>query len=164
MTPEVRPLRAGDRPAIVDALRACGSFTDEEVAVALEVLDAGLETGLDGDYPLFAAEVSGDVKGYVCVGKTPLTRGTWHLYWICVHPSAQKLGLGRLLQNRAEEFVRSRGGERILLETSSTAGYAAARAFYDRAGYTVVGRVVDFYRPGDDCIMYCKVFAPGSSS
>jgi ribosomal protein S18 acetylase RimI-like enzyme len=155
MTPEVRQLRAGDRPAIVDALRACGSFTDEEVAVALEVLDAGLETGLD---------VDGVVKGYVCVGKTPLTRGTWHLYWICVHPSAQKLGLGRRLQAQAEDFVRSRGGERILLETSSTPAYASARTFYDRAGYSIVGRVPDFYRPGDDCIMYCKVFGDGSRS
>ena len=164
MTPEVRQLRAGDRPAIVDALRACGSFTDEEVAVALEVLDAGLETGLDGDYPLFAGEVDGVVKGYVCVGKTPLTRGTWHLYWICVHPSAQKLGLGRRLQAQAEDFVRSRGGERILLETSSTPAYASARTFYDRAGYSIVGRVPDFYRPGDDCIMYCKVFGDGLRS
>ena len=155
---EVRPFRHADRADVLEALRASGVFNEEELRVALEVIDAGLDTGLDGDYPLFAADVDGRVRGYVCVGKTPLTHATWHLYWICVHPESQGLGIGQRLQVEAERFVLGRGGERILLETSSTPGYAAARAFYERAGYAVVGRVTDFYRPGDDCIMYCKVF------
>jgi GNAT superfamily N-acetyltransferase len=161
---EIRPLRGGDRPAIAAALRRCGSFTNEEIAVAIEVLDLELETGLDGDDALFAADVDGIAKGCVYGGKTPLTRSTWHLYWTCVHPSAQKLGLGRQLQAQDEAFVRVRGSGRILLETSSTPAYAAARAFHDRAGYCVVGGVADFYRPDDDCTMYCKVFSNGSES
>ena len=155
---DVRPFRHTDREKVLEALRASGVFSDEELRVALEVIDTGLDTGLDGDYPLFVADVDGHARGYVCVGRTPLTRGTWHLYWICVHPASQGLGIGHRLQDEAERFVQARGGERILLETSSTPGYAAARAFYERAGYTIVGRVADFYRPGDDCVMYCKVF------
>jgi ribosomal protein S18 acetylase RimI-like enzyme len=153
----IRPLRHADRGDVIEALQACGAFTEEEVQVALEVLDQGLAGGLDGDYPLFAAERAGRVCGYVCVGRTPLTRGTWHLYWICVHPAAQGQGIGRDLQAHAERFVAEHGGERLLLETSSTAPYDAARAFYARAGYEIVGRVADFYRPGDDCVMFCKV-------
>ena len=108
------------------ALQASGVFNEEELRVALEVIDAGLDTGLDGDYPLFAAEVEGRARGYVCVGKTPLTHATWHLYWICVHPESQGMGIGQRLQDEAERFVHGRGGERILLETSSTPGYAAS--------------------------------------
>ena len=160
----LRPFRHADREDVLEALRACGVFSEEELVVAREVIDAGLATGLDGDYPLFVAEVDGRVRGYVCVGKTPLTRGTWHLYWICVHPASQGLGIGQRLQIEAERFVQARGGERILLETSSTPGYAAARAFYDRAGYAIVGRVPDFYKPGDDCVMYCKVFPTPAAS
>ena len=155
---DVRPLRHTDKDDVLEALRASGVFSEEELRVADEVIDAGLQTGLDGDYPLFVALIDGRVRGYVCVGKTPLTRGTWHLYWICVHPEAQGFGIGHRLQEQAERFVQARGGERILLETSSTPGYAAARAFYERAGYSVVGRVTDFYKPGDDCVMYCKSF------
>jgi len=156
----VRELRPSDRVEVREALVACGAFTEEEVRVALEVLDAGLSGGLDGDYPLFAAEVQGRVRGYVCVGQTPLTRDTWHLYWICVHPIAQARGVGRALQAHAEAFVRARGGERLVLETSASPGYARARGFYHDAGYTVVGRIPDFYRPGDDCILYCKALGP----
>ena len=160
----IRPFRGSDRADVLEALRMCGVFSEQELVVAREVIDAGLETGLDGDYPLFVAEVDGRARGYVCVGKTPLTRGTWHLYWICVHPASQGLGLGQRLQIEAERFVRARGGERILLETSSTPGYAAARAFYEGAGYTIVGRVADFYKPDDDCVMYCKVFPKPAAS
>jgi ribosomal protein S18 acetylase RimI-like enzyme len=152
----IRQLVAEDRPAIREMLEACGAFSEEEVQVALEVLDAGVAGGLDGDYPLFAAEVEGAARGYVCIGMTPLTRGTWHLYWICVHPSVGAQGVGRKLQAHAEDFVRSRGGERLVLETSGRADYARARRFYERAGYRVVGRITDFYKPGDDCVFYCK--------
>ena len=76
---------------------------------------------------MFTAEVDGRFAGYVCVGPTPLTHSTWHLYWICVHPRAQGRGVGRALQAHAEAFVRSRGGERIVLETSASAAYARAR-------------------------------------
>jgi ribosomal protein S18 acetylase RimI-like enzyme len=155
----IRELTQADRAAIHEMLAACAAFNQEEVRVALEVLDDGLAGGLDGDYPLFAAELDGRVRGYVCVGKTPLTRGTWHEYWICVHPSAQRRGIGRALQAHAEAFVRSRGGERLVIETSGRPNYARTRRFYRRAGYRKVGLIRNFYRPGDDCVFFCKEVA-----
>ena len=109
----IRQLVAEDRPAIREMLEACGAFSGEEVQVALEVLDTGVAGGMDGDYLLFGAEVEGVTRGYTCFGMTPLTRGTWHLYWICVHPSVEAQGVGRALQAHAEAFVGSRGGERL---------------------------------------------------
>jgi ribosomal protein S18 acetylase RimI-like enzyme len=156
-TLNIREMRPGDRETIAEMIRACGAFSDEEVRVAMELLGEGLKTGEEGDYPLFAAELNGKVRGYVCVGKTPLTRGTWHEYWICVHPAVQRQGVGRALQAHAESFVRSRGGERLVLETSSRPAYARTRRFYRQSGYRVVGRIGDFYRPGDGCVVFCKV-------
>ena len=133
-------------------LEACGAFSEDEVRIALDLFDAALA----GDYQVFSADVEGSIRGYVCFGLTPLTRGTWHLYWICVHPSAQHAGVGRALQAHAEEFIRSCGGERLVLETSGRSDYARTRRFYERAGYNAAGRIQDFYKPGDDCITYCK--------
>ena len=113
---------------------------------------------------MFTAEMDERFAGYVCVGRTPLTHSTWHLYWICVHPWAQSRGVGRALQAHAEKFVRSRGGERIVLETSATAAYARARDFYAAAGYAVVGRIPDFYRKGDDCLVYCRAWPARASA
>ena len=156
---KIRELVETDREAIREILVSCVAFTAEEIRVALDVLADGLAGGLDGDYPLFAAELDDCVRGYVCVGKTPLTRGTWHEYWICVHPAAQRDGIGQALQTYAEGFVRSRGGERLVLETSGRPAYARTRRFYRRAGYRRVGRIRDFYQPGDDCVVFCKDLA-----
>lgn len=155
----IRELQRSDRETVREMLEACGAFNDEEVRVATEVLDDGLAGGVKGDYPLFAAELNGEVRGYVCVGKTPLTRGTWHEYWICVHPAAQRQGIGQSLQAHAESFVRDQGGERLVLETSGRPAYARTRRFYRKSGYRVVGRIRDFYHPGDDCVVFCKELA-----
>jgi ribosomal protein S18 acetylase RimI-like enzyme len=158
-TLKIREVVDADRKAIREMLVTCAAFTEEEVRVAMDVLADGLAGGLGGDYPLFAAELDRCVRGYVCVGQTPLTRGTWHEYWICVHPAAQREGIGQALQAHAEAFVRSRGGERLVLETSGRPAYARTRRFYRRAGYRRVGRIRDFYRPGDDCVVFCKELA-----
>jgi ribosomal protein S18 acetylase RimI-like enzyme len=146
----IRELVPEDRPAIEEALTACAAFNEEEIRVALELFDSG-------DYSFFGAELGGDVEGYVCLGQAPLTQSTWYVYWICVHPKAQGQGVGRALQGKSEEFVRSRSGRRLVVETSGRADYHKARRFYETAGYERVGLIPDFYRPGDDCVIYAKV-------
>ncbi|MEA2625423.1 MAG: hypothetical protein QOD06_1468, partial [Candidatus Binatota bacterium] len=112
--------------------------------------------GATGGYPHFVVEVDGRLEGYACVAKTPITESTWHLYWICVHPRAQRYGAGRTLHAYAEAFVRERGGERLVLETSGRADYTRTRRFFRALGYESVGRIPDFYKAGDDCLIYRK--------
>lgn len=143
---------AADREAALEALDRCGAFTAEEVQVAIEMFDEGLK----GEYSLLGVDVDGVLRGYVCVGKAWLTQGSWYLYWICVHPAFHGRGVAQLLQRTAEDFVRSSGGERLVLETSGRAQYERSRRFYARAGFEVQGRIADFYERGDDCIIYVR--------
>ena len=143
---------AADRAAALEALEGCGAFTAEEVRVAIEMFDEGLE----GEYSLLGVDVDGVLRGYVCVGKAWLTRGSWYVYWICVHPAFHGGGVAQLLQRATEDFVRESGGERLVLETSGRALYERSRRFYARAGFEVQGRIADFYARGDDCIIYVR--------
>ncbi len=152
----VRDFTPADRSAAAEALEASGAFRKDEVRVALDVLDDALAGGADGGYAVLAAESGGQFCGYVCAGSTPLTASTWHVYWICVQPAAQGTGAGRALEARLEALVRSRGGERLVVETSGRPDYSRARRFYEMAGYKEVGRIPDFYGAGDDCVLYCK--------
>jgi ribosomal protein S18 acetylase RimI-like enzyme len=146
----IRGLHARDRDDVHELLLAWGAFTGEEIEVALEMASA------PDDYRIFAAEIDGKVRGFTCLGRTPLTATTWHLYWIGVHPGVQGTGVGQALQSHAERFVRAQGGERLVLEMSGRPDYARARRFYQGAGYREVGRIEDYYRPGDDCVILCK--------
>lgn len=154
----IRNLERADREAAASALSASDAFTQEEVSIALGVLDDATAESASG-YAAFAAEEGGSFLGYVCGGSTPLTESTWHVYWICVHPRDQGRGVGRALTERFEASVRSQGGRRIVVETSGRRDYSRARRFYEDAGYRQVGRIPDFYRRGDDAVVYFKELA-----
>ncbi len=152
---QVRALRREDRPPIEALLRASHNFTPQEVDTALEVIDETLAG--DPEYIVFVVEnEKGEVAGYECHGPTPLTLGTFDLYWIAVDPSAQKRGYGRRLLRAAEEDVAARGGRLLLIETSSQESYDATIRFYKRAGYRLEARIGDFYKPGDDKLIFAK--------
>jgi ribosomal protein S18 acetylase RimI-like enzyme len=139
----------------VTLLRADGLFTAEERSVALELIDGALaEPG--GEYRVTVAELAGRPVGYVCYGPTPMTEGTWDLYWIATHPEARGQGVARMLIERMEAELRAIGARLIRVETSLLDGYGAARAFYERLRYPVVAHIVDFYKPGDDLLVMCK--------
>jgi len=148
----VRCPAASDRDVVRETLTRCGAFISEEIRVAIEMFDAGLA----GDYSLLGVEDGGVLRAYACFGKASLTRGSWYLYWFCVDPAVQGTGIGQMLQRSVEECVRRLGGERLVLETSGRSDYERPRRFYERAGFIVHGRIPDFYKPGDDCIIYCK--------
>ena len=57
---------------------------------------------------------------------------------------------------RPAASVRRTAGRFLLAETSSTPKYAAARAFYLHHGFRELVRITDFYRDGDDKIIYRK--------
>lgn len=159
----VRDIVGGDRDAICRMLQIGGAFTIEEIEVALELVDYAIAHGCDGDYIAFAAAQDNTVRGYVCIGRTPMTRSTWHLYWLCVDPTCRAAGIGRALEAHAAAFARSRGGERLVLETSGLPSYQSTRAFYEKCGYTEVGRIADFYKANDDCVIYCKALVAGAA-
>nr|MBC7245743.1 GNAT family N-acetyltransferase [Chloroflexota bacterium] len=109
------------------------------------------------DYTFVGAYDQTDcLLGYVCFGPTPLTVGTYDLYWIAVNKTAQRQGVGHALLDWTERHLRASGARLLILETSSTPQYRPARRFYKRMGYTSSARVPDFYCPGDDLIVFYK--------
>jgi ribosomal protein S18 acetylase RimI-like enzyme len=154
-------LRPHDRARIAELLVSTEVFSPDEVEVALQLFDLGLDDqerrGADdahvADYEFTGAFAGERLIGYACVGPTPATEGTFDLYWLAVDPSAQGKGVGRALVREVERGLRARGGRLLLVETSSRPDYESTRAFYSRCGYTEAARIRDFYAPADDRIM-----------
>ena len=154
---KIRPLEKGDVAPIEHALRATGNFSDVEITTGVNMVKQALEPGSD-DYEVVVAERDGGPLGYSLYGSTPFTHGTWDLYWIAVHPDAHGSGIGKTLLRAVEDDVRARGGRLVMIETSSRPDYEKARRLYDRGGYTLVVRIKDFYKDGDDkCVYACRV-------
>jgi len=150
----IRSLRREDREPLRALVAATGMFTGEEVAIALELVDAVLDVPGQKDYIIRVSEEEGSVAGYSCVGPTPATEGTFDLYWIAVDPARQGKGIGRQLDDHAAALVRGMGGRLLIAETSSRPVYEPTRAFYVRRGYRELARIAGYYRPGDDLVVF----------
>lgn len=96
------------------------------------------------------------VRGYYCVGHTPMTESTYDLYWIAVDPRVHGKGIGKQLLHHCEEYVRQQGGKLIIAETSSMEKYNKTRLFYEHHHYTEASRINDYYSPGDGLVVYIK--------
>ncbi len=162
----IRRLEPRDRSPIERMIVASGKFNDVEVETALELVDEALKDGEEKSGYLFAVLVEGrdaPALGYACYGPVPLTEGVYDLYWIVVDPEVQGKGLGRRILGYVERDVVKRGGRMLLIETSSQESYGATIRFYERSGYHLEARVRDFYKLGDDKLIFKREVPPTQS-
>jgi len=151
----LRGLEARDRAPLEALIRGTEMFYEPEVHVALELIDLGLAPGAGG-YQFAVAECDGLAAGYACWSINPMSDGVHDLYWIAVDRAQQGRGLGRRLLELVEAQVRTAAGRSLMIETGGKESYAPTRAFYEACGYREVARITDFFRIGDDKVMYEK--------
>jgi len=152
----IRELETKDRERIEKILVDTKNFNDEEIRVAMELIDICLNNVSQNDYEIFVDEESGELRGYVCIGPRPLTSGTYDLYWIAVNPEIQSKGVGSGLINYVEEYLKVKKARLILIETSGKASYEKERKFYEKNSYKELVNIKDFYNVGDSLVIYGK--------
>jgi len=169
MVVQIRDLKHDDQAALERLLGTLDIFEPHEIRVAMELVVSAL--GTSGDYLIYVAEEvdasersnRGALVGYVCHGHNPVTDAIHDVYWIAVDPRAQGHGVGGQLLAFAEKRVRALNGRGIVIETSSRSEYAAARRLYEKSGYTKVADIADFYKPGDNQVIYIKFVVPAQT-
>jgi len=99
-------MTSADRERVIDIIKATRFFVPDEIKVAEELIDIYLSQPDQQDYQIVVIEdPAGKVTGYMTYGPTPLTEGTWDLYWIAVSPEVQGQGYGQLLVRYLENEV-----------------------------------------------------------
>jgi ribosomal protein S18 acetylase RimI-like enzyme len=152
---DIKPLVSQDRTQLEGLLRRIETFTADEVDCALELIDAAVQPN-NKDYQVLVAARDGKVVGYVCYGPTPMTTGTFDLYWIASDPLVRGQGVGAALVSAMEGDIRRRKGRLIRVETSAMEAYGPTRGFYAAMQYKEESRFRDFYKPGEDLIILAK--------
>jgi len=143
--------------ACAEIARRTGAFTASEMEVLREVLDEWLETrGMEYLLNLKVNEKA-EIEGFVLFGKAPMTRFSWDIYWIVVDADKQGRGIGKSLIEAVQKRALHDKDRAILrIETSGKPSYESQRRFYESCGFSVAGRILDFYAPGDDLLTFVK--------
>lgn len=157
----IRDLRSDDVGALRTLLCCTAVFEQHEIEVAEELIREAVHGSRD--YLVYVAEADAAaahehprIVGYACHGHNPVTDAMHDLYWIAVDPAAQGRGVGRALIAHTERSVRDLHGRGIAIETSSRSEYLPARSLYESCGYRKVAELPDYYKPGDNRIVYMK--------
>lgn len=152
-------MKKEDKEAVLQVIHTTDMFRADEIVVAEELMDIYLNQPNQRDYYMIVIEnEKKEIVGYMSYGPTPLTEGTYDIYWMAVSPRYQRQGYGKKLVEWLEKKVKNERGRMIIIETSSQPKYDLTRQFYRDLGYKEVARITDFYKPGDDQIIYAKRF------
>jgi len=152
----IRPAIENDRQKIFSLVSEIKNFSAGEVELAREVIGEAFDLENSGYHLMVAVDQREALCGFICFGPVPITEKSWDLYWIAVSPRQARRGIGSQLLAAMENQLRAVEGIRVYVDTSSLAEYSAARSFYERHGYDVACVLPDFYRAGDDKIIFVK--------
>lgn len=155
----IRPLQRADREELRRIIIDTNHFNDEEIIVAMELIDIFLNDEKQRDYINYVYENdnTGKAAGYICYGRRPMTESSYDLYWIAVDPKIHGQGIGsKLVRFMEEDLLLNKNGKLILIETSGKASYENERHFYEKNGYKIQTTIKDFYRTADDLVIYYK--------
>ena len=148
----IRPIKISDKAKLVKLLEGISLFTADERAVALELLE---DTSPSSDYHFLGTwENDGSLSSFICFGPTPMTFGTYDMYWIGTADQHQRKGLARKLFNEMNVVLKQKNARMVRIETSGKDNYVSTRSFYENIRLVEEARLKDFYSVGDDLIIY----------
>lgn len=85
-----------------------------------------------------------------------LTEGTYNLYAIAVNKELQGKGIGKKMMTYIENFLQEQGHRILLVETSSDSTFELTRTFYLKCGYTEEATIREFWKEGEDKVVFWK--------
>jgi GNAT superfamily N-acetyltransferase len=151
---EIRATRAEDASAIFALAESETLFNHQDYTTVKELFDDYIQRSDHNGYYFLSAMKDDQLTGFACYGPTPLTEGTFDLYWIDVGDRWKGKGIGKQLMAAVLEAVRVTGGRLMVLDTSGRPDFAPTRAFYERSGFHRTATVPDYYAAGDDLVIY----------
>ena len=156
MTPHVLPSTSEDRPRIREILLRSDLFKESDAECVDEMFGLALAKPTPDNYRFLSGWLGGTMAGFACYGWESLTHGTWDLFWICTLPEARGRGLGSALVSDAVRVAASEGGRLMVIYTSSTTPYEAARRLYVAHGFVQTATVPEYYNRSDDLHIYTR--------
>ena len=151
----IRSTAPDDTIALIALAEATGLFEANQLDEVSEMLADYFATNSDSDR-FWITDDDGGPVGVAYCELEPMTDRTWNLQLIAILPDRQGQGRGATLLRYIEQTLMARGGRVLLVETSALPEFDRVRAFYRKCGFDEEARIRDFYKAGDDKIVYRK--------
>lgn len=151
----IRPTTPDDTDALLALAVAAGMAPPGQTQAIAEVLADHFSGRLGPDHHWITDDEGGPV-GVAYYAPERMTDGTWNLYLIAVRPDRQGQGRGTALLRHVEQALAARGARVLIVDTSGLPEFERTRAFYRKCGYDEEARIREFWKTGDDKVVFRK--------
>ncbi len=152
MNQQIRPVTTADVDELKIVLDSCELFPPEYLDEMISDYFNNAET--EDIWFTFLIDEKPIAIGY-CIPEK-LTEGTYNLLAIGVSQNAQRKGVASAMMEYIEQQLKQKNGRLLLVETSSDEAQIAARKLYQKIGYKQVAVIDDFWKDGEDKIVFLK--------
>jgi ribosomal protein S18 acetylase RimI-like enzyme len=147
------------RPIIISDLESLKTVLDSSKLFPSEYLDEMITDYLTNPesqdiWFTYTNEEKPVAIGY-CVPEK-LTDGTYNLLAIGVSQEHQRNGIAIEMMGYIEQIIKQSGGRILIVETSSDDAQIGARNLYHKIGYTQAAVIKEFWKEGEDKIVFWK--------
>ncbi|MCB9528332.1 MAG: GNAT family N-acetyltransferase [Myxococcales bacterium] len=157
---KLRALRPPDHAEVGALLRRVVSFEPAEVLAAQARIEGFLSLPPSAPERVIGAFVGERLVGLACAGPSSTSVHGWDLYWLAVDPTAHGRGIGARLIEAVDAHAGGHGGRILRAEMSGHPQNLGTLAFYRRAGFSIAGRIPDFYANDDDLVTLYRPLRP----
>lgn len=84
------------------------------------------------------------------------TPDIWWLNWLYVDPEIRRQGVATNLLLETERRLRKKGCRKVYLDVGNEDTHLEALALYERVGFKLEGKLIDFWRTGEDFLVFGK--------
>jgi len=152
MNNEIRPVVQQDLEALKEVIISTDLFPVEELD---EMISDYLENPTSDQ--IWMAFILNKVPvAFAFCSPEKFTDGTYNLLAIAVLPKHQGLGIGQQLVKQVEELLAAKQKRVLIVETSSGENFVSTRKFYQKLGYTKEASIREFWKAGEDKVVYWK--------
>lgn len=144
-----------DTNKLLALAEATGLFESNQIEELSQMLSQHFTDGTDSE-GLWFTDHENEPVGVAYAAPERMTEGTWNLYLIAIAPNYQRQGRGAALLSYIEQMLAKRGERILLVETSGLEDFEYVRTFYRKSGFAEEARIREFYKAGDDKIIFRK--------
>lgn len=142
--------------AAVDVLVAADKIEPENKDVIIAMFDIYFSSNYDDRHRCFLDYEGEEMVGVGYIYPEAASPRVWKISILAYPDGPQQVEFGQRMIAHMEKYLADADQRLLLVEVSSIEKYAGIRSFYESAGFTEEARIRDYYKAGNDMVIYRK--------